>query len=304
MLRTICSRLLQSAVVMIGVTFLSFAAVFLTGNPAALMLGEGATAQEIAAFSQKMGFDRPLLVQYWDFISRAVRGDFGESLYFKESNVSLVLDRLPATMELAALSLTLSLLIAVPLGIYAASRRNSWADTISSGIALLGQATPAFWLGLMLILVFGVQLQVLPVSGQDSWQSYILPTFTLMTLPLSQNVRLSRSAALEVLGEDYIKTARSKGLRERVVLFKHVLKNSLRPVVTQTGLQLGAFLGGAVVIETIFAWPGLGSLAVQSITTKDFPLLQTIVTFMALVFVIVNLLVDLVYAVIDPRVRA
>ncbi len=303
MLRTIGSRLLQSVVVMVGVTFLSFAAVFLTGNPAALMLGEGATSQEIAAFSQKMGFDRPLLVQYWDFISRAVHGDFGQSLYFKESNVGLVLDRMPATMELAALSLTLSLLIAVPLGIYAASRRNSWADTVASGIGLLGQATPAFWLGLMLILVLGVNLQWLPVSGQDSWRSYVLPTITLMTLPLSQNVRLGRSAALEVLGEDYVKTARAKGLRERVVLFKHVLKNSLRPVVTQTGLQLGAFLGGAVVIETVFAWPGLGSLAVQSITTKDFPLLQTIVTFMALVFVVVNLLVDLIYAVIDPRVR-
>lgn len=295
-------RLLQGIVVVIGVTLIAFLATFLTGDPAALMLGEGATAEEIAEFRTQMGFDRPLLVQYGEFLGDALHGDFGDSLYYKKPNVDLVMERLPNTVSLAAISLVVSLVLAVPLGVLAAKYHNSWADTSVMVLGLAGQAMPAFWLGLMMML-FSVKLGVLPVSGMGSWKHYILPVISLSTFPLAQNLRMMRSSMLEVLGDDYIKTARSKGLTNLSVYCKHALKNSLKPVITQVGLQMGSFLGGAVVIETVFAWPGIGRLAVQAIQFKDFPLLQTVVAFLGFGFVIVNFIVDLIYAVIDPRVR-
>ncbi|NLT58811.1 MAG: ABC transporter permease [Clostridiales bacterium] len=303
LLKAVVTRLLQSIIVLIGVTFLAFGATFLTGDPASLMLGEGATTEEIEAFRVEMGFDRPILVQYGDFLSRAVRGDFGKSLYFRQSNIELVMQRVPATVRLSLVALAGSLVLAIPLGLLAARHRNTWKDTSIMVGGLLGQATPGFWLGLMLIMVFAVRLKWVPVSGLAGWKSYILPAISLGTAPLAQNLRMMRSCALEVMGEDYIKTARAKGLRESVVMYKHVLKNGLKPVITQVGITLGQFLGTAVVVETIFAWPGIGRLAVQSIFTKDFPLLQTVVTFLALGFIVINLIVDLLYAVVDPRVR-
>ncbi len=296
-------RLLQGIVVVIGVTLIAFLATFLTGDPAALMLGEGATAEEIAEFRTQMGFDRPLLVQYGEFLGDALHGDFGDSLYYKKPNVDLVMERLPNTVSLAAISLVVSLVLAVPLGVLAAKYHNSWADTSVMVLGLAGQAMPAFWLGLMMMMLFSVKLGVLPVSGMGSWKHYILPVISLSTFPLAQNLRMMRSSMLEVLGDDYIKTARSKGLTNLSVYCKHALKNSLKPVITQVGLQMGSFLGGAVVIETVFAWPGIGRLAVQAIQFKDFPLLQTVVAFLGFGFVIVNFIVDLIYAVIDPRVR-
>lgn len=267
------------------------------------MLGEGATAEEIAEFRTQMGFDRPLLVQYGEFLGDALHGDFGDSLYYKKPNVDLVMERLPNTVSLAAISLVVSLVLAVPLGVLAAKYHNSWADTSVMVLGLAGQAMPAFWLGLMMMMLFSVKLGVLPVSGMGSWKHYILPVISLSTFPLAQNLRMMRSSMLEVLGDDYIKTARSKGLTNLSVYCKHALKNSLKPVITQVGLQMGSFLGGAVVIETVFAWPGIGRLAVQAIQFKDFPLLQTVVAFLGFGFVIVNFIVDLIYAVIDPRVR-
>lgn len=303
LIKILTSRLIQGVVVLFGVTLLVFLASFLTGDPAALMLGEGASLEEIEAFRAEMGFDRPILVQYFDFFSRAIHGDFGKSLYFRQSNVELVLSRVPATVKLSAISLALSLILAIPLGVLAAKNRNTWKDTAIMVGGLVGQATPGFWLGLMLIMVFGVMLKWVPISGMGTWKNYILPVISLTTFPLAQNLRMMRSSMLEVLGEDYIKTARAKGLKQYVILYKHALKNGLKPVITQVGIQLGSFLGGAVVVETIFAWPGIGRLAVQAIMVKDFTLLQTVVTFLAIGFVIVNLIVDLMYSVVDPRVR-
>lgn len=298
-------RLLQGIVVVIGVTLIAFLATFLTGDPAALMMGEGATVEEIAAFRTEMGFDRPLMVQYGEFLGKAVRGDFGNSLYYKRANMDLVLERLPNTLKLAVVALITSLVLAIPLGVLAAKYHNSWGDTLVMLFGLVGQAMPSFWLGLMMMMLFAVRLRVLPVSGMGdgSWKYYVMPVIALGTFPLAQNLRMMRSSMLEVLGDDYIKTARSKGLTELIVYCKHALKNSLKPVITQVGLQMGSFLGGAVVIETIFAWPGIGRLAVQAIQYKDFPLLQTVVAFLGMGFVLVNFVVDLLYVVIDPRVR-
>ncbi len=302
-LKKLLSRLLQAVVVVIGVTLITFLATFLTGDPAALMLGEGASTEEIAAFRAEMGFDRPLLVQYGEFLSKALHGDFGQSLYYKRPNIDLVLERLPNTVQLAAIALGLSLILAIPLGVLAAKLHNTWGDTIIMLFGLIGQAMPSFWFGLMMMLLFAVNLHWLPPSGMGTWKHFVMPVIALATFPLAQDLRMMRSSMLEVLDDDYIKTARSKGLTDLNVYCKHALKNSLKPVVTQVGLQMGSFLGGAVVIETIFAWPGIGRLAVQAIQFKDFPLLQTVVAFLGLAFVAVNFLVDMVYAMIDPRVR-
>jgi peptide/nickel transport system permease protein len=301
--RIVASRLIQGVIVIIGITFLVFFATFLTGDPAILMLGEGATKAQVDALRQIMGFDRPLLVQYASFLGRAVRGDFGTSLHFHRANLDLVLERLPATIQLAALALLLALSLAIPLGILAAVGRQTWLDAFAMVLALIGQATPNFWLGIMLILLFAVDLRWFPASGRGGLAHLVLPTITLATFPLALNARMVRSAMLEVLGEDYVRTARAKGLSERLVVYKHALRNALNPVITVVGLQIGAFMGGSVIVETVFAWPGLGRLAVQAILVKDFPLVQTTVTFLALVLLAMNLIVDLLYFVIDPRVR-
>ncbi len=299
----IVARLAQGVFVAVAVTFLVFLATFLTGDPASLMLGEGATQEQLEAFRHRMGLDKPLLFQYASFIGRAVRGDFGKSLYFGEANLDLVLQRFPTTIQLTGLALLLGLCLAIPLGVLAAVKRNTWLDAFTMTVALIGQAMPGFWLGIMLILVFAVDLHWSPVSGRGNLAHLVLPTITLATFPLALNSRIVRSAMLEVLGEDYVRTARSKGLSERVILYRHALKNALNTVITLMGLQIGAFMGGSVIVETVFAWPGLGRLTVQAILVKDFPLVQTAVTFFALVFVVVNLVVDILYFVIDPRVR-
>lgn len=299
----IFSRLVQGIIVIIGITFIVFMAMFLTGDPAALMLGEGASQAQIAEFRHRMGFDRPLLVQYGSFLARAAVGDFGMSLHFNQPNLQLVLERLPATIQLASISLLIGTTLAIPLGVMAAVHRNSWLDTLLMGVALVGQATPGFWLGIMLILVFAVNLGWFPASGRGTIAHLVLPALTLAVFPLASNVRLMRSSTLEVLHQDFVKTARAKGLKENIVLFKHVLRNALSPVLTMVGIQIGSFMGGAVITETIYSWPGVGRLVVQAIMTKDFPLVQTVVAFLALVFVAVNLLIDIAYTLVDPRVR-
>jgi len=303
LLKAILFRLGQGILVVVGVTLVVFLATFLTGDPAALMLGEGATVEQVEAFRHQMGFDRPLAVQYLSFLGRAIRGDFGMSLHYKQSNIKLVLERLPATLELSALGLLIGFTVAIPAGILAAVKRNSWFDTLIMGFALLGQATPVFWLGIMLILVFAVGLGWFPASGRGGFAHLILPALNLSVFPLAYTVRLLRSTMVEVLGEDYVKTARAKGLRETRVVNKHALRNALSPVVTMVGIQIATFMGGAIIIETIFAWPGVGRLVIQAILTKDFPLVQTTVAFWALIFVVVNLLVDITYHILDPRVK-
>lgn len=303
MLRMLVSRLGQGVIVVILVTLFVFLTTFLTGDPAGLMLGEGATQAQIQEFRQRMGFDRPLVAQYGSFLARAVRGDFGVSLYFQQSNLSLFAERLPATLQLAFLSLSLGTALAIPAGLIAGARRNTWIDSLVTNAALVGQAAPVFWVGSLAIMVFAVLLGWLPASGRGTPAHLVLPTLTLALFPLAYNTRLIRSSTLEVLGQDYVRTARAKGLPYYVVLFKHVLRNAIGPALTVIGIQLGTFVGGSVITETVFAWPGVGRLAIQAILTKDFPLLQTIVAFLAVGFVLVNVLVDVAYSFVDPRVR-
>ncbi|HHT71853.1 MAG TPA: ABC transporter permease [Firmicutes bacterium] len=303
MAQMIASRLIQGIVVIIGVTLIVFLTSYMTGDPASLMLGEFATDTQIQAFTEAYGLDRPVMVQYWEFLTNAVRGDFGNSLHYKTSNLELVKERLPSTLKLAGISMLGALVFSIPLGIYSARHHNTWKDTAIMACGVAGQSIPNFWLALLMIMHFGVELGWLPVSGMNTWKSYVMPSVTLMMWPLAQNIRMMRSSMLEVLDEEYTKLARAKGLHERVVIWKHALKNAIRPVLTQVGLQLGSFLGGAVITETIFAWPGIGRLAVQAIQVHDFPLLRTVAAMVALGFVVINLTVDVLYAVIDPRVR-
>lgn len=298
-------RLLQTILVMLGVTAIAFGAMFLNGDPTLLLLGEtkGMTQADIEAFRHEMGFDRPVIVQYLDWLGDAVRGDFGISLHHRQSNLQLVMERMPATLELTFASLFLALLVSLPLGVLAAVKRNSWIDRLAMLGAMFGQSLPVFWLGIMLILIFGVMLKWLPVSGRDSWPSLIMPAFTVGLFSMARNARMIRSSMLEVLGADYVRTARSKGLRERIVIQRHAFRNALIPIVTLIALDFGSLLGGAVITEQIFAWPGVGRLVLQAISTKDFPLVQASVTILALTFVLINLTVDLLYTALDPRVR-
>lgn len=288
---------------MIGATLIVFLASYLTGDPAALMMGDTATPEQIEEFRALRGLDRPWYILYAEFLVDLVQGDLGTSIYYNQPNASLILQRLPATLKLAAAALGLALVLAIPLGVLAALKRGTWIDTVVTSLAVAGQSMPNFWLAIMMIFYFGVSKGWLPVSGSEGLECLIMPCITLMMLPLAQNMRMMRSAMLEVLGDEYIKLARSKGLRDMVVTWKHTLKNAIRPVITQVGLQMGSFLGGAVITETIFSWPGIGRLSVTAITMHDFPLLQAIAAMIALIFVVINLSVDLVYALLDPRVR-
>jgi ABC-type dipeptide/oligopeptide/nickel transport system permease component len=295
-------RLAQSLIVVVAVVFIVFMLMFLSGNPALLLLPPDASREDILAFSHQMGFDRPLWEQFLRFAGNLLLGDFGRSWRFQAPVLPLVLERLPATIELALASLTLSLAIAVPLGVISAVKRNTLIDGLSMVLALIGQSTPAFWLGIMLILVFAVDLGLLPTSGREDWSSIILPAVTLGLTLAGRNARLVRSSVLEVLGEDYIRTARAKGLPEWRVVTMHGLRNALLPVVTVVGLELGHLLGGAVVVETVFAWPGIGLLAVQAVLGRDYPIVQAVIIVSALIFVITNLLIDLLYTYLDPRI--
>jgi peptide/nickel transport system permease protein len=302
----IVRRLLQTIVVVFGVSFISFGLTFLTGDPAVVMLGNAAdfmTQAQIDEFRHTRGFDRPWYVQYADFASKAVSGDFGASLQYRRPAFDVVLERFPATVELALLSLLMSVVIAVPLAVLAATRPNSVYDHLGTLLALGGQSIPNFWLGIMLMLLFGVTLRWLPISGRGSWQHLILPAVTLAAFPLARNMRLFRSALLDVIHADYIRTARAKGLSYNTVLYVHAMRNALLPLVTMVGLQLGFTLGGSVIVESIFAWPGVGRVIVQGINQKDFPIVQAGVTLLALAFTFTNLAVDMIYARIDPRIR-
>jgi peptide/nickel transport system permease protein len=299
-------RLLQAIIVIIGVTMAAFSINFLAGDPTYVLIGDlrGLKQEDIQKFRHQMGFDRPIPVQYFDWASKAIQGDFGTSFKFKENNWKVIEERFPATLQLAASALLLALIISIPLGIVAAVNRGSIWDRISMVIALVGQSTPTFWMGLMLMLIFSVWLGLLPVSGRyDGIRSMILPVVTLSFYDIARNTRVIRGSLLEVLGEDYIRTARAKGLNARLVLVRHALRNALIPVITLIGMDLGSLLGGAIIVETIFAWPGMGVLTVNAINGKDLPLLQACVTLFAVTFVVANLFVDFAYTYLDPRVR-
>jgi peptide/nickel transport system permease protein len=289
--------------VVVGVSFISFAVLFLSGDPTDTMVGEDWTIEEVQKLRRDMGLDRPWFIQYITYASRAVRGDFGESLRYRQPAFELIAERIPATLELALVALVLSIVIALPVGVVSASKRGSVYDQGGMIFALFGQAMPVFWLGLMLILIFGVHLRWLPVSGRGGLENLILPSITLATYSLARNTRVIRSSMLDVLAQDYVRTARAKGLAERMVIYLHALRNALIPVVTIIGLEFGHLLGGAVIVETIFAWPGIGRLMIQAVYAKDFPLVQASVTIAAVIFVTLNFFVDFIYSYLDPRVR-
>lgn len=299
----ILRRLLQTVLVIIGVSALSFGSMFLSGDPTMVMASESWTRPQIDEFRHRMGFDRPWLVQYLDFLSRAVRGDFGVSLRQQQPVFGLLLQRLPATFELALAAMAVAIGVGIPAGLLAATRRNTVVDRSLMLGALLGQSMPVFWLGLLLAMIFAVMLGWFPVAGRGGWEHLILPAASLGLFSVAYNARMTRSAILETLGQDYIRTARAKGLSGARVLTRHALRNALIPIVTVAGLQFGNLLGGAVITETIFAWPGVGRLAIQAIQGKDLPLVQASVTFLATIFVLLNLLIDLLYVVLDPRVK-
>ena len=296
-------RLLQSLVVLLGVSFVVFFILFLTGDPAAVMLPPEATAEDIQRFRESMGFNDPFFVQYGRFLLGALRGNFGTSIRHGEPAFTLVVERMPATFELAGAALVIALLLAIPAGIVSAVRRNTPVDYISTVVALLGQSMPTFWLGIMLILVFSVQFHVLPSSGRGTWQHLVLPAVTLGLFTTARITRLTRSGMLEVLNQDYIRTAKAKGVSDPPVVWKHALKNAAIPIVTIVGIELGTLLGGSVITETIFAWPGVGRLSVQAIYNRDYPVVQAAVFLLAATFIVVNLLVDLIYTYLDPRIR-
>jgi len=299
-------RLLQAIIVIFGITIAAFSINFLAGDPTYVLIGDmrGMTEEDIQAFRHRMGFDRPILVQYFDWLKNAVRGDFGWSYKYKEDNWKIIVERFPATLQLTVVSLILQLLVSFPLGVFAALKRGTKWDSFSMVLALLGQSMPSFWIGLMLMMIFSVNLKWLPVSGRyEGIRSMVLPVITLSFYGIARNTRLIRSSMLEVLGEDYIRTVRAKGQTERNVYIKHALRNVLIPVVTMVGMDLGSLLSGALVVETIFAWPGMGMLTVNAINGKDIMMVQACVTLFALMFVFANLLVDFTYTILDPRVR-
>jgi ABC-type dipeptide/oligopeptide/nickel transport system permease component len=296
-------RLLQSLVVLLGVSFVVFFILFLTGDPAAVLLPPEASAEDIRLFRERMGFDDPFFVQYGRFLAGALRGSFGESIRHGEPAFDLVVERMPATFELAGAALLIALCLAIPAGIVSAVRRNSVLDYVATVVALLGQSMPTFWLGIMLILLFSVQLQWLPSSGRGELRHLVLPAITLGLFTTARITRLTRSGMLEVLNQDYIRTARAKGVANPPVVWKHALKNAAIPIVTIVGIELGTLLGGSVITETIFAWPGVGRLSVQAIYNRDYPVVQAAVFLLATTFVMVNLFVDVLYTYLDPRIR-
>jgi len=303
MARYLLVRLAEALVAVWGVATIVFVASRLSGDPAVLMLPIGATEQQLAEFRTLMGFDRPIAVQYLDFLLAALQGDFGTSFQHHRPAFDVVLERLPYTALLATTALVLGTLLGALGGFVAALKPGSLVEVLAMGIALLGQATPVFWLGIMLVLLFSVQLGWLPTSGAGSLAHLVLPAVTLAAFTSAAIARLLRSSMLEVLRQDYVRTAWAKGLRPRLVLLRHAARNALIPVITMLGILAGELLGGAVVIETIFAWPGVGRVIYQAIESKDFTVLQAGITLVALIFVLVNLGVDLLYAVLDPRIR-
>ena len=303
MRRFVLARLAQSALVVLLSLTAVFGMVRLGGDPVLLFLPMDIQSKDVDEFRERLGFNDPLLVQYGRFMAGALRGDFGESLRYRQDAVGLVLERLPATLLLAGSAIALTLLVAVPLGVVTAVRRDTLADHLGTVATVLGQATPGFWLGLMLIYVFAVQLRWLPTGGMGTPEHLVMPSVVLAAFFAARVTRLTRSAMLDVLNEEFITTARAKGLGEGRVIGKHTLRNSAIPIVTLAGLEAGQLLGGAVITETIFAWPGLGRLTVQALLNRDFPVVMAAVSFTSIVYTTLNLLVDLAYGWLDPRVR-
>lgn len=303
MLRYILHRLAQSVLVMFGVSLLIFYSLHLTGDPAAVMMPPGSSQQEMENFRHSMGFDRSLTWQYWHYLTGVLQGDMGESLRYSQPVTELISQRVPATLLLAVTALAWSTLAGLLLGILSALRQNTLWDLSARLLAFSGQAVPVFWLGLLLIIVFSLNLRWLPSGGYGSASQLVMPALSLGAYYMSAIARLIRASLIDVLQQDYIRTARAKGLSQWRVVVRHGLRNALIPVITVQGMYFASLLGGALVTEIIFAWPGIGRLAVQAIQNRDFPLVQAIVLLAALVFVGINLIIDLLYVVLNPRIR-
>jgi peptide/nickel transport system permease protein len=297
-------RLAVAILVGLAVSILSFALVRLTGDVATAIAGEGARDEDIRLVRETYGLDRPLVVQYVDWLVGLLRGEFGTSYFFKSPVLDLVLEKLPTTLILGVFSLLFALAIAVPLGVIAALRPNSWIDRLALGIAVLGQAMPNFFFALLLVMLFSITLRWLPVSGSTTWANFVMPTIALGYYVAPAFMRLIRAGMIETLNSDFIRTARAKGVPKRRVVVKHALRNALTPVVALTVVQLGYLLGGSVVIETVFALDGLGYLAYQSISHKDLPVMQVIVLLLSMLYVLLTLFADVLNAYLDPRLRA
>ncbi len=300
MSRFIASRALSAALVVLVAASAVFFLVRLSGDPVQMMLGEAGGVEQARALRHSLGLDRALPVQYLDFLARAVRGDFGRSFRYDQPALSLVLERLPATLELTLGSLVLSILVAVPLGIAAAVRRGSVVDWLARVLAVAGQSTPIFLLGILLIVIFAVNLRWLPSSGRER---PILPMVCLAAYSLPLSTRILRSSMLDALGRDYVRTARAKGLSERAVIYWHALRNALIPLVTVVGMRMGFLIGGAVITEKVFGYPGVGRLALQALAYRDFPVIQAFIAVIALLVTLLNLLTDILYGYLDPRIR-
>jgi peptide/nickel transport system permease protein len=304
MQRYLLKRIIQAIITLFLMSMIVFVLGRLSGDPVPLLLGDLATKEDVALITKELGLDKPIPVQYGIFLINALQGDLGRSIRgARRPVVAQVIERIPASFELAAAAALLSIIIGIPIGVISAVRRGSFLDTAGRVLAMLGQSMPAFWVGIVLMYVISVQFRWLPTSGYGSFKQLILPAVALSGLSLAGIVRLTRSSMLDVLGSEYIKLARIKGLSERMVIWKHAFSNSLIPVLTFTGTVLTGLMTGVVVIETIFAWPGLGRLAWEAVSTRDFPTIQAVVLFMTLLFITSNLVVDILYAYVDPRIR-
>ncbi len=319
----IARRLLQSGIVILGVTLISFISLQIGGDPTYLFVSERASEEEIQLIREALGFDRPLHIQYLTYLGNVLQGDFGNSLSYRQPAMDIVLGALPATIELTLFSMFFAISLAIPFGVFAALYRGTPVDGGIMTMAMFGQSIPNFWLGIMLILFFGLYLRWFPISGHvpflmplitgdvltalknlpQSIYYLIMPGVAVGFYSLSRNARLVRSSMLEVLGQDYVRTARSKGITERAVVIQHALRNAWLPVVTMIGLEFGFLLGGVVVIETVFSWPGIGRLVFNAINQRDIPVVQAAVIVLSVIFILLNLIVDLIYARIDPRVK-
>ncbi len=303
MQRYFLSKIGQSVLIFFGVLVLVFVMVRLTGDPAALMMPRNASPEQIETFRESMGYNRPVIVQFWDFVTGALVGDFGDSLHFKTPAFDLVLERIPATLQLAAIAMLMAIMVGIPLGLVGGFNPGSIIDTLGRGLAIIGQSIPNFWLAMILILYFSVQLRWFPSFGRDSWKSVILPAFVLGLGTMGQLVRLTRSSVMEIRGEDFIRTANAKGLQPRTIYLKHVLRNVSIPLVSVIAVQFGYLLSGSIYIEFIFSWPGIGQLLEQSIGWRDFVLVQAIAIFVSVAVLVLNLLSDVAFVIIDPRIR-
>ena len=296
-------RILQIIPVLLIISFIVFSLVFIAGDPVALMLPDDASQEDVELLRESLGLNESFIVQYTTYLINLVQGDFGESYRYGQDAMSIVLERLPATLELGIAALLIAIVTSIPLGIWSATKQNSSLDLVATGMAVIGKAMPNFWLGIMLILLFSVTLSFFPVSGRGTLLHLVLPSVTLATGIAAEMTRLIRSSMIETLNQDYVRTAKSKGLKDRVVVYKHAFRNSLIPVITITALQTSTLVGGTLITETVFSWPGLGQLLIQAVNTRDMAIVQASVFVIATLVILMNLVADILYRLLDPRIK-